>query len=419
MRRVAVTGLGVVCPLGVGSATVWSRLLEGKSGVVALPEPLNQSACKIGAPVPEGETAQGNYCESDYIPAREARRMDGFIRYGIVAAAEAIADSGYQAETEEQQARSGVYLGSGVGGIQGIADAAYTLRDKGVGKLSPFFMPSVLINLLSGRVSIAHGFRGPNSAVVTACSTGTHAIGDAARIIALDDADVMIAGGAESALVPLGIESFCALRALSTHFNDRPTEASRPWDTDRDGFVMGNGAGVVVLEEWEHASRRGAKIYAEVVGYGMSGDAHHITAPAEGGRSAILAMRSALRHAGISADGLDYINAHATSTPLGDIAELSALREVLGAALGQVSVSSTKSQIGHLLGAAGAVEAVFSILALKHQVAPATLNLHSPDPAAEGFDLVPHQPKERTIGHALSNSFGFGGTNASLIFRAV
>ncbi|MDA8003851.1 MAG: beta-ketoacyl-ACP synthase II [Alphaproteobacteria bacterium] len=419
MRRVVITGLGVVSPLGLGGEHVWRRLLAGDSGIVALSEPLDAFPCKVGGQVPLGATKDDDYDPQDWLSAKVLRQVEPFIAYGMVAARQAVRDSGWRPEEQEKLERTGVYIGSGVGGLEAIGDNDHILRARGPGKVSPFFMPGVLINLLAGRVSMEHGFMGPNSSVVTACSTGTHAIGDAARIIALDDADVMVAGGAEAALCPLGIEAFCALRALSTKFNDAPTRASRPWDTARDGFVMGEGAGIVVLEEIDHARARGADIYAEVVGYGMSGDAHHITAPHESGHGARLAMRACLRRAGVGAGDIDYVNAHATSTSLGDVIEARALRDIFGADIGRVSISSTKSQVGHLLGAAGALEAIFTVLALRDQVAPATLNLDDPAPETEGLDLVPHTPKERTIRCALSNSFGFGGTNASLLFRRI
>lgn len=417
MRRVVITGMGVVSPLGLGVQHVWSRLLNRESGIIALSEPLNAFPCKVGGPVPEGPTSSGLFDGNDWLSVKVLRQIEPFIAYGMVAAEQAVRDADWKPTKQESLERTGVYIGSGVGGLEAIGNNDHILRSRGPGRVSPFFIPGVLINLLSGRVSMQYGFMGPNSSVVTACSTGTHAIGDAARIIAIDDADVMIAGGAEAALCSLGIEAFCALRALSTGYNDRPHGASRPWDSGRDGFVMGEGSAVVVLESLEHAMARGAKIYAEVVGYGMSGDAHHITAPHESGHGARLAMEACLRRARISADNVDYINAHATSTMMGDVVEVSALRSVFGDAIGRVSISSTKSQVGHLLGAAGALEAVFTVLALQDQVAPPTLNLDDPDPKVEGLDLVPHDPKERTIRYALSNSFGFGGTNASLLFK--
>ena len=343
--------------------------------------------------------------------------MDNFIVYGLVAAEQAVADSGWEVDSEEEAWRTGVLIGSGIGGLAEISSGAITVNDGRERRLSPFFIPASLINLVSGHVSIRNGFKGPNHAVVTACSTGAHAIGDAARIIMWDDADVMVAGGAEAAICPLGMAGFCAARALSTNFNDNPESASRPWDKDRDGFVMGDGAGIVILEEFEHAKARGARIYAEVVGYGMSGDAHHITAPAENGDGAYRCMSAALKRAGMNPEDIDYVNAHGTSTPLGDEIELGAVKRVFGDHARKISMSSTKSAIGHLLGAAGAVEAIFSILAMNNSVVPPTLNLENPSDGCD-IDLVPHQPKERKVRAVLSNSFGFGGTNASLVFKA-
>jgi 3-oxoacyl-[acyl-carrier-protein] synthase II len=344
--------------------------------------------------------------------------MDDFIVFALAAAKEAVEDSGWMPEDEERRERTGVMIGSGIGGLPAIGAGAQTLAESGPRKISPFFIPACLINLASGHVSIRYGFKGPNHAVVTACSTGAHAIGDAARIIMFDDADVMVAGGTEAAICRLGVAGFAAARALSTGFNDTPTRASRPWDKDRDGFVMGEGAGVVVLEEYEHAKRRGAPIYAELIGYGMSGDAYHITAPSEDGNGAFRAMRNALKRAGIGPEAVDYINAHGTSTPLGDEIELAAVKRLFGEHAYRLSMSSTKSAIGHLLGAAGSVEAIYSILAINHGLVPPTLNLDNPSPGCD-IDLVPHQAKERPVAIALSNSFGFGGTNASLVFRAV
>ncbi|RMD89473.1 MAG: beta-ketoacyl-[acyl-carrier-protein] synthase II, partial [Alphaproteobacteria bacterium] len=352
-----------------------------------------------------------------YMGPKERRRVDDFILYGVAAATQAVEDAGWTDVSDEEGERTGVMIGSGIGGLPGIAEASVLLHERGPRRVSPHFIPGRLINLVSGHVSIRYRFRGPNHAVVTACSTGAHAIGDAARIIALDDADVMVAGGAEAAICPIGVAGFSQAKALSTHFNDTPERASRPWDEARDGFVIGEGAGIVVLEELEHAKRRGAKIYGEVVGYGMSGDAYHVTAPSPEGDGAFRSMRAALRRAGMSPSDIDYVNAHGTSTPLGDEIELGAVKRLFGNAIGNVSMSSTKSSIGHLLGAAGAVEAIFSLLAIRDNVAPPTLNLDDPCPGAEGVDLVPHRARERPIRAALSNSFGFGGTNASVIFR--
>ena len=424
MRRVVVTGLGLVTPLGTGVDAVWRRLLAGESGLGPITR-FDSSAMptRIAGEVPQATDATAGAGESWHFNAdhwmdpREQRRVDTFILYGMAAAVQAIEDSGWKPVTDEDQWRSGVQIGSGIGGIQKIEEAALLLRDKGPRKISPFFIPSALINLISGHVSIRYGLKGPNHSAVTACSTGAHAIGDAARFIQWGDADVMVAGGAEAAICPLGIAGFCAARAMSTGFNDNPTAGSRPWDKGRDGFVMGEGAGVVVLEEYEHAKKRGAKIYAEIVGYGLSGDAHHITAPAEDGSGGFRAMQMALKRAGLNADDIDYVNAHGTSTPLGDEIELGAVRRLFGDAAGRLSMSSTKSAIGHLLGAAGAVEAIFSILAMRDSIVPPTLNLDDPCDGSQGVDLVPHKARERKVRAALSNSFGFGGTNASLIFK--
>ena len=343
--------------------------------------------------------------------------MDDFIVYAVSAAQQAVEDSGWQPEADEDRERTGVMIGSGIGGLKTIEAASLLMRDRGPRRVSPFFIPSALINLASGHVSIRHGFKGPNHAVVTACSTGAHAIGDASRMIKYGDADVMVAGGAEAAVCPIGVAGFSASRALSTAFNDEPSRGSRPWDKDRDGFVMGEGAGIVVLEEYEHAKKRGARIYAEILGYGMSGDAHHITAPAEDGDGGFRSMRAAMRDAGLTPDDIDYVNAHGTSTPLGDEIEFGAVKRLFGNAAGKVSMSSTKSSIGHLLGAAGSVEAIYSILAVANDIVPPTLNLDNPSESCEGIDLVPHKARERPVRAALSNSFGFGGTNASLIIR--
>jgi len=419
MRRVVVTGLGLVSPLGGNVQTTWDRLIRSESGIRRIEKfDTSDLPAKIGGLVPLGKEA-GQFDPDSVMSPSEQRRMDDFIIFGAGAAEEAIKDSGWVAKSQEDQERTGVMIGSGIGGLPKIEEAAAVLFEKGARRISPFFIPSCLINLVSGNVSIKHGFKGPNHSVVTACSTGAHAIGDASRLIMADDADVMIAGGAEAAICRLGMAGFAALRALSTEYNDDPTKASRPWDEGRDGFVMGEGAGVVVLEEYEHAKRRGAKIYAEILGYGMSGDAHHITAPAEDGDGAYRAMRNALRHAKVSPDQLGYINAHGTSTPLGDMIELKAARRLIGADTSKVSMSSTKSAIGHLLGAAGGVEAIFSILALKHGILPPTLNLDNPSEGCEGFDLVPHKAKEKKVDYVISNSFGFGGTNASLVMGHV
>ena len=419
MRRVVVTGMGVVTPLGVGTEYVWNRLLKSESGIQGVQScDVSDLPCKIAGEVPRGDTASGKFNADDYVSPKDQKKMDTFIVMAMGAAQQAVEDSGWKPTDEEGQTRTGVLIGSGIGGLQGIYEAAITLKEKGPRRISPFFIPSCLINLASGHVSIKYGFRGPNHSVVTACATGSHALGDAARLIALGDADVMVAGGAESTVSRLGIAGFCASRALSTGFNDRPTEGSRPWDKDRDGFVMGEGAGVVVLEELEHAKARGAKIYAELVGYGLSGDAYHITAPSENGDGGYRCMQMALKRAGMNLDDIDYINAHGTSTPLGDEIELGAVKRLFGDHAYKLTMSSTKSAIGHLLGAAGAVEAIFSILALRDQVAPPTLNLDNPSEGCD-IDLAPKQAKPRKIRAALSNSFGFGGTNASLIFAPV
>ncbi|MBL8690548.1 MAG: beta-ketoacyl-ACP synthase II [Rhodospirillaceae bacterium] len=419
MRRVVVTGLGLVTPLGVGVENVWSKLLNSESGIRAIQSfDVSDLPAKVAAQLPRGETKDGNFNADDWVEPKEQRRMDPFIVYAMAAAQQAIEDAGAKPKTEEEKERSGVMIGSGIGGLIGIAEGAAILAEKGPRRISPFFIPSNLINLASGHVSIKYGLKGPNHAVVTACSTGAHAIGDASRLIALDDADVMIAGGTEAAVSRLGIAGFAAARALSTGFNDTPEKASRPWDKRRDGFVMGEGAGVVVLEEYERAKARGAKIYAEVTGYGMSGDAHHITAPSEDGNGGFRSMRAAIKRAGLTPSDIDYVNAHGTSTPLGDEIELGAVKRLFGEAAYKISMSSTKSSIGHLLGAAGSVEAIFSVLAIRDQIAPPTLNLEDPSDGCD-IDLVPLKAKKRAIRHALSNSFGFGGTNASLVFSAV
>jgi 3-oxoacyl-[acyl-carrier-protein] synthase II len=416
MRRVVVTGMGIVSPLGVGAENVWNRLLKSESGIRGVQScDVTDLPCKVAGEVPRGDTASGKFNADDYVPPKDQKKMDTFIVMAMAAAQQAVEDSGWMPTDEEGQTRTGVLIGSGIGGLQGIYEASITLKEKGPRRISPFFIPSCLINLASGHVSIKYGFRGPNHSVVTACATGSHALGDAGRLIALGDADVMVAGGAESTISRLGIAGFCASRALSTGFNDRPTEASRPWDKDRDGFVMGEGAGVVVLEELEHAKKRGAKIYAEIRGYGLSGDAYHITAPSENGDGGYRCMQMALKRAEMNREDIDYINAHGTSTPLGDEIELGSVKRLFGDHAYKLTMSSTKSATGHLLGAAGAVEAIFSILAIRDQVAPPTLNLENPSEGCD-IDLAPRQAKPREIRAVLSNSFGFGGTNASLIF---
>jgi 3-oxoacyl-[acyl-carrier-protein] synthase II len=405
--------------MACGVEASWSRILKGESGASRIEAfDVSDLPCKIAAQIPRGDGSDGTFNPDQWMEAKEVRKVDWFIVYAMAAARQALEDAGWAPKTPDEQNATGVLIGSGIGGIEGIAEAGVILKERGPRRISPFFIPGRLINLASGYVSIEHGLKGPNHAVVTACSTGAHAIGDASRLVALGDADVMVAGGTESPLSRLAIAGFCSCRALSTGFNDEPTRASRPWDKDRDGFVMGEGAGVVVLEAYEHAKARGAKIYAEVIGYGLSGDAYHITAPSESGDGAYRCMQAALRRAGIGADEIDYINAHGTSTPMGDEIELGAVQRLLGNAAGRVSMSSTKSATGHLLGAAGAVEAIFSILALRDQVAPPTLNLDNPS-VDTPIDLVPHTPRQRPIEVVLSNSFGFGGTNASLVFRKV
>ncbi len=417
MRRVVVTGMGIVSPLGVGVDHVWKRLINGKSGITAIQSfDTTELTAKIAGQVPAGVAADGGLDLSEWIPVKELKKMDRFIHLGIVAAAQAMADSGWVPETEEQKYASGVMIGSGIGGLQTIYEASINVHEGRAKRLSPFFIPSALINLISGQVSIKYGLKGPNHSAVTACATGVHAIGDAARLIGFGDADVMVAGGAEAAVNPLGIAGFCAARALSTGFNDRPAEASRPWDKDRDGFVMGEGAGVVVLEEYEHAKARGAKIYAEIGGYGMSGDAHHITAPAEHHDGAFRAMKAAFKSGGLTPADIQYVNAHGTSTPMGDDLELEAVENMFGDSAKGLAMSSTKSATGHLLGAAGAIEAIFSILAIRDGVAPPTLNLAEPSRESV-IDRVALTAQERKIDAVLSNSFGFGGTNASILFK--
>jgi 3-oxoacyl-[acyl-carrier-protein] synthase II len=414
-RRVVVTGLGLVTPLASGVEETWSRLLAGQSGAGTITKfDASHLATTYACEVPYGDGSDGTFNADAYMDKKEQRKVDEFIRFGIAAAEQAVSDAGWKPEDEESRLRTGVMLGSGIGGLSSIADTALLIRDKGPRRVSPFFIPGALINLISGNVSIRYGFKGPNHSVVTACSTGAHAIGDAARLIKYGDADVMIAGGAEAAICEIGIAGFNACKALSTKRGDDPTKASRPYDADRDGFVMGEGAGVVVLEDYEHAKARGAKIYAEVCGYGLTGDAYHITAPSETGEGGERSMRAALRDAGLEAAQLDYINAHGTST-MADTIELGAVERMMGEAASRVTMSSTKSATGHLLGAAGAIEAIFSILAIRDQVAPPTINLDNP--AVEtAIDLAPNAKRDREIRYALSNSFGFGGTNASVIF---
>ena len=419
MRRVVVTGLGLVSPLGCGVEVTWRRLIEGRSAIRRIQScDVSDLPAKIAAEVPKGDDPEGGFVADAWVAPKDQRRMDTFIVYALAAAEQAVKDAGWTPESEGERVRTGVMIGSGIGGLPEIAKGAVLLEKGQVRRLSPFFIPSALINLASGHISIKYGFKGPNHAVVTACATGAHAIGDAARLIMWDDADVMIAGGSEASVCRLGIAGFAAARALSTKFNDTPEKASRPWDRDRDGFVMGEGAGVVVLEELEHAKKRGATIYAEIVGYGMSGDAHHITAPSETGDGAFRCMQAAMRSAKLGLDAVDYINAHGTSTPLGDEIELGVVKRLFGEAAYKLSMSSTKSSIGHLLGAAGAAEAIFSIKAITTGVLPPTLNLDNPSDGCD-LDLVPHVAKERPVRVALSNSFGFGGTNASLVFKAL
>ena len=417
LRRVVVTGVGAVTPLGAGVENVWARLLKSESGAGSIQSfDTDDLSVKIACQVPVGDSARGAFNADDHVPPKDQRKMDDFIIFALGAAVEAIEDSGWTLNSDQDAERTGVMIGSGIGGLETIAEAALVLQDKGPRRISPFFIPSSLINLASGQVSIKYGYKGPNHAPVTACSTGAHAIGDASRLIGFGDADVMIAGGAEAAVCRLGIAGFAAARALSSNFNDEPKKASRPWDKDRDGFVMGEGAGVVVLEEYEHAKARGAKIYAEVAGYGLSGDAYHITSPPEDGSGGYRAMKAALRNAQMNVEDIDYINAHGTSTPVGDEIELGAVKRLFGDHAYELSMSSTKSAIGHLLGAAGAVEAIFAIKAIENGVAPPTLNLENPSEGCD-IDLVPKEAKERKITAALSNSFGFGGTNASVIFK--
>ncbi len=426
MRRVVVTGIGLITPLGQGTEITWAAILAGKSGIgrVTTFDPADY-ACQVAGEVPRvdgrgggGPDVPGSFDPDQTLSPRDQRRIDDFILYAIAAADEAVKDSGWQPEAEEDRERTGVMIGSGIGGLATIERTSIELYEKGPRRVSPFFIPSALINLASGQVSIRYGLKGPNHAVVTACATGAHAVGDAARLIKYGDADVMLAGGAEAAICPVGMAGFISARAMSTGFNDAPEKASRPYDKDRDGFVMGEGAGVLVLEEYEHAKARGAKIYAEVAGYGLAGDAYHITAPAEDGDGGFRAMKAAIKDSGIDAGEIDYINAHGTSTPLGDEIELGAVTRLLGNAAAKVSMSSTKSATGHLLGAAGAIEAAFSCLAIRDQIAPPTINLDNPS-VETPIDLVPNKAKPMEINIALSNSFGFGGTNASVVFKKV
>ena len=419
MRRVVVTGMGMVTPLGSGVDHNWSQIIAGKSGISRIEGfDVSDISCQIAGQVPEKD-AVGGLDLDNWIDPREQRKQDRFIQLGLVAACQAIEDSDWKPQDRESQNRTGVMIGSGIGGLESIVKTDQLVREKGPRRISPFFIPSALINLISGHVSIRYGFRGPNHAVVTACSTGAHAIGDAARMVALDDADVMVAGGAEAAVCRIGMAGFAAARALSTSYNGTPEAASRPWDKGRDGFVMGEGAGIVVLEELEHAKVRGAKIYGEIKGYGMSGDAHHITAPAEDGDGGFRAMQAALKRAGLAPSDIDYVNAHGTSTPLGDLIEAKAVARLLGDAAANVSISSTKSATGHLLGAAGAIEAIYAIKTVQTGDLPPTLNLNDPEDQVADFDLVPLKSRHRKVRNAMSNSFGFGGTNASLIMGEV
>jgi 3-oxoacyl-[acyl-carrier-protein] synthase II len=419
MRKVVVTGLGMVSPLATGVEATWSRLLEGKSGAGPITKfDASDLPCRIACEVKRGNGSDASFNPDQWVEHKEQRRYDTFMIYAMAASRQAVEDSGWEPKTEDEKCATGVLIGSGIGGLPSIEATTLALYEKGPRRVSPFFIPGSLINLASGVVSIEYGFKGPNHSVVTACATGTHAIGDASRMIALGDADVMVAGGTEAAISKLGITGFVACKALSTHFNDNPQRASRPYDRDRDGFVMGEGSGIVVLEEYEHAKARGAKIYAEVVGYGLSGDAYHITAPSEDGDGAYRCMKAALRSAGISVHDVDYVNAHGTSTPLGDELELKAVERLMGNKYNGLSMSSTKSSIGHLLGAAGAVEAIFSMLAIRDNVVPPTINLDNPSVETD-IDLVPLAARKKEVNTVLSNSFGFGGTNASLILRRV
>ncbi len=428
MRRVVITGMGIISPLGVGLHHNWSSLLAGVSGIKAIDHfKVDDISCRIAGIIPRGESessvdgstngdaGDGFFYPEDWLAAKDRRKIDPFILNGLVAADQAVADSGWVASTEDEKCRTGVLIGSGIGGLQTIDETSRLLDERGPRKVSPFFIPSSLINLASGHVSIKYGFKGPNHSVVTACSTGAHAIGDAARLIKYGDADVMVAGGAEAAVCRLGMAGFAAARALSTGYNDDPKRGSRPWDKGRDGFVMGEGSGVLVLEEYEHAKARGARIYAEVKGYGLSGDAHHITAPADNGDGGFRAMVAAMKDAGLAAKDIDYINAHGTSTPLGDLIEAGAVRRLFGDEIASIAMSSTKSATGHLLGAAGAIEAIFSAMVAYTDWVPPTLNLDDPADEVADMNLVPHEAIARPVANVMSNSFGFGGTNASLI----
>jgi len=422
MRRVVITGMGMVSPLGMGVDHNWTSITNGKSGIKAVEHfDVSDIPSKIAGIIPRADApaTDGSFHAASYVDPKDQKKMDEFIVFAMAATQEALDDSGFVAETEEQQWRSGVLIGSGIGGLQTIYNTSGLMDDKGTRRISPFFIPSALINLASGHVSIKYGLKGPNHSVVTACATGTHAIGDAARLIMFGDADVMVAGGAESSVNRIGMAGFAAARALTTGYNDTPDQASRPFDEGRDGFIIAEGAGVVVLEEYEHAKARGAKIYAEVKGYGLSGDANHITAPAEDGNGGYRAMQAALRNAGLNPEDIDYVNAHGTSTPVGDGIECGAVKRMFANSLDTLSMSSTKSAIGHLLGAAGAVEAIYTAKAIETGILPPTLNLDNPSAVTEGMDLVPHTAKDKNVTAALSNSFGFGGTNASLIMTKV
>src|SRR5689334_21255717 len=419
IRRVVVTGLGMVSPLGCGVEPTWQRILKGTSGARRIETfDVSDLPSKIACVVPRGDGSEATFNPDQWMEPKDQRKVDDFIIYAMCAAKQALDDANWHPESEEDKCATGTLIGSGIGGLSGIADTAIVLKERGPRKVSPFFIPGRLINLASGYVSIEHGLKGPNHSVVTACSTGAHAIGDGARLIALGDADVMVAGGTESPICRLAMAGFCAARALSTGFNETPEKASRPYDRDRDGFVMGERAGVVVLEEYEHAKKRGARIYAEVVGYGLSGDAYHITSPSPDGDGGFRIMSAAIKRSGIAISDIDYINGHGTSTQIGDEIELGAVERLLGNAASTVSMSSTKSSTGHLLGAAGAIEAIFSILAIRDNVAPPTINLDNPS-VETAIDLVPHTPRKREINVVLSNSFGFGGTNASVILQRV
>ena len=419
MRRVVVTGMGMLSPMGRGVETTWQGLIQGKSAITPVTKyDVSESPAKIAGQIPRG-TGEGQFDPDSVMTPKEQRRVDPFILYGLCAGTDAMEDSGWKPETEEDHFRSGVMIGAGIGGLSAISDSAVVLKEQGPRRISPFFIPSCLINLISGQLSIKYGLYGPNHSCVTACATGTHAIGDAARLIMWGDADVMVAGGAEAAVHPLAMAGFAQAKALSTHYNDTPEKASRPWDKGHDGFVMGEGAGVVVLEEYDHAKKRGAKIYGEIAGYGLSGDGYHVTAPAPDSRGSKHAMRMALKNGGMNVEDVGYINAHGTSTPAGDILEVNAVKDVFGPYATKVSMSSTKSSIGHLLGAAGAVEAIFCLKALQEGIMPPTLNLEDPIEGAEDMDLVALKAKERKLTAVMSNSFGFGGTNASVIFKAV